>query len=153
MDIPRPEYPRPQFVRADWLCLNGDWEFEIDHGDSGLDRGLLARPLEQRIRVPFCPESPLSGVGYVDFMRAVWYRKRVTVPAEWDSRRVLLHFQAVDYDSTVWVNGQEVYRHRGGFSPFSVDLKGIANAGEEIEIVLRARDYEKGPIPRGKQSQ
>lgn len=153
MSVPRPEYPRPQFQRADWLNLNGEWEFEIDQGDSGFDRGLLTEKLSQKIQVPFCPESPLSGIGHVDFMRAVWYRKRVTVPGDWAGKRVLLHFQAVDYDATVWVNGTEIARHRGGFSPFTADLKGIARAGEEIEIVLRARDYADGPIPRGKQSQ
>ena len=152
MSMPRAEYPRPQFERPDWLCLNGEWEFEIDNGDSGLARGLLTRPLSGRITVPFCPESELSGVKHVDFMRAVWYRKRVTVPHDWRGREVLLHFQAVDYDATAWVNGKEVGRHRGGFSPFICALGGIAKAGEEIEIVLRARDDEHGPIPRGKQS-
>src|SRR5688572_1268342 len=111
MTIPRPEYPRPQFVRADWLCLNGEWEFEIDGGDSGLERGLVDRPLESRITVPFCPESELSGVGNVDFMPAVWYRREVRIPTEWAGRVVLLHFQAVDHDTTVWVNGVEVGRH------------------------------------------
>ncbi|MYH63741.1 MAG: beta-galactosidase, partial [Caldilineaceae bacterium SB0675_bin_29] len=75
MSIPRPEYPRPQFVRKDWLCLNGEWEFEIDQGDSGLERGLLGRSLGGRITVPFCPESKLSGVEDHDFLEAVWYRR------------------------------------------------------------------------------
>ena len=152
MSIPRPEYPRPQFQRSDWLNLNGEWEFEIDNGDSGLDRGLLTRELAQKITVPFCPESKLSGIEHVDFMRAVWYRKRVTIPSDWAGRRTLLHFGAVDYDATVWANGKEVARHRGGFSPFTVDLNGV-KAGEEVEIVLRARDDEHSPIARGKQSQ
>jgi len=153
MSIPRPEYPRPQFQRADWLNLNGEWEFEIDGGDSGIQRGLLTNPYTGKITVPFCPESQLSGVGHLDFMQAVWYRKRVTVPADWAGRNTLLHFQAVDYDATVWVNGKEVARHRGGFTPFSADLKGIAKAGEEIEIVLRARDYTNMPKAKGKQSE
>ena len=67
--IPRPEYPRPQFARADWLCLNGEWQFETDPGDSGLERGLLERELSGRILVPFCPESTLSGIHQLDFMR------------------------------------------------------------------------------------
>jgi len=71
MSIPRPEYPRPQFVRSDWLCLNGEWEFEIDNGDSGLERGLCDRPLTGKINVPFCPESILSGIHHEDFMEAV----------------------------------------------------------------------------------
>jgi beta-galactosidase/beta-glucuronidase len=153
MDIPRPEYPRPQFVRPDWLCLNGEWQFEIDAGDSGLERGLLQRELEGRILVPFCPESPLSGVHHTDFMNAVWYRRTVTIPDAWSGQRVLLHFQAVDYDATVWANGVEVGRHRGGFTPFACDLTGVASPGEAITLVVRARDDHRPPQPRGKQSQ
>ena len=153
MSIPRPEYPRPQFVRTDWLCLNGEWEFEIDQGDSGLERGLLGRPLAGSITVPFCPESRLSGVENDDFLEAVWYRRVVEIPGKWKGRRVLLHFQAVDYDATVWVNGHEVGRHRGGFSPFTCDLGGAAAPGERAEIVVRARDGHRDPQPRGKQAQ
>ncbi len=153
MSIPRPEYPRPQFVRADWLNLNGEWQFEIDHGDSGLKRGLRERELARRILVPFCPESELSGIANTDFMRAVWYRKQATIPAEWAGKQVLLHFQAVDYDATVWVNGVEVARHRGGYTPFTCNLRGIAKAGEAITIVVRARDDWQPSQPRGKQSQ
>ncbi len=151
-DMPRSEYPRPQFVRDDWLCLNGEWGFEIDRGDSGIHRGLLERELSGRITVPFCPESKLSGIEDHDYYNAVWYRHVATIPAEWAGKRVLLHFQAVDYDSTVWVNGVEVGRHRGGFSPFSCDLSGLAVAGDEITIVLRARDDGQTPQPRGKQA-
>jgi beta-galactosidase/beta-glucuronidase len=151
--IPRAEYPRPQFVRSDWLCLNGHWQFEIDQADSGLERGLLTRDLNDTILVPFCPESSLSGVENRDYLNAVWYRRTVTIPQDWGDRRILLHFQAVDYDTTVWVNAVEVRRHRGGFTPFSCDLLGVAKAGEEITIVVRARDDHRPPQPRGKQSQ
>jgi len=151
MKIPRPEYPRPQFVRPDWLNLNGEWEFEIDAGDSGLDRGLRDRKLEGKILVPFCPESKLSGVEHTDFLPAVWYRREAAIPKLWKNRRVLLHFQAVDYDATVWVNGQEVGRHRGGFTPFTCDLSRVVKAGEKAVIVVRARDYRDIPLPRGKQ--
>ena len=152
MSIPRPEYPRPQFVRTDWLCLNGTWQFEIDQGDSGLQRGLLERGLNAAITVPFCPESRLSGIENHDFLNAVWYRRSVTIPDAWAGRRVLLHFQAVDYDATVWVNGVEVGRHRGGFSPFTCDLDGAAAPGEEAVITVRARDTSEHPQPRGKQA-
>lgn len=152
MSVPRPEYPRPQFVRPEWLTLNGEWQFEADSGDSGFQRGLLTQELKEKITVPFCPESSLSGIGNVDFLNAVWYRRVVTIPQEWAGKRVLLHFQAVDYDTTVWVNGKEVARHRGGFTPFTADLRGIAQAGEEITIVLRARDHNWISQPRGKQS-
>lgn len=153
MSIPRSEYPRPQFVRADWLCLNGEWQFEIDAGDSGLERGLRDRDLSGTITVPFCPESPLSGVNCQDYMDAVWYRRTLALPAEWAGRNVVLHFQAVDYDATVWVNGVEVGRHRGGFTPFSCDLSRVAQPGEEVTIVVRARDTHRDPQPRGKQAQ
>ncbi|MCY3864725.1 MAG: beta-galactosidase [Chloroflexi bacterium] len=151
-DIPRSEYPRPQFVRDDWLCLNGEWGFEVDQGDSGIHRGLLKRALRDTITVPFCPESKLSGIENHDFYNAVWYRRQAIVPSEWAGKRILLHFQAVDYDSTVWVNGEEVGRHRGGFSPFSCDISEVADAGDEITIVLRARDDGQKPQPRGKQA-
>ncbi|GJF22617.1 glycoside hydrolase family 2 protein [Streptomyces sp. HO565] len=149
--VPRPEYPRPQFVRRDWLNLNGTWQFETDQGDSGLERGLLDRALTGEIIVPFAPESELSGVGDTDFLEAVWYRRRFTPPTEWAGRRVLLHFGAVDHDTTVWVNGTEVVRHRGGFTPFTADLGDLA-PGREVEITVRARDPKSGPQARGKQA-
>ena len=121
VDQPRPEHPRPQFVRERWLSLNGWWDFQLDQGDSGVERGLVEAPLGERILVPFAPESEASGIGDTDFLQAVWYRRTVTVPDGWDGR-VLLHFGAVDYDATVWVDGVEAGRHRGGFSSFTVDL-------------------------------
>lgn len=148
-EVPRAEYPRPQFERDEWLCLNGDWQFELDPGDSGLERGLLGRDLTGAIVVPFCPESKLSGIGDLDFHQAVWYRRRVSVPRSWAGRRVMLHFGAVDHDTTVWADGVEVGRHRGGFTPFSCDL---GPRQGEVEIVVRARDPKDTPQARGKQS-
>ena len=103
--------------------------------------------------MPFCPESELSGIGDHDFHEAVWYRRELTIPAAWAGRRALLHFQAVDYDATVWVDGVEVGRHRGGFSPFTCDLHGVAAPGDTVTLVLRARDTHRGAQPRGKQAQ
>jgi beta-galactosidase/beta-glucuronidase len=151
-ELPRAEYPRPQFTRAQWKCLNGTWQFEIDQGDSGLERGLLDRDLARSIVVPFAPESELSGIGTDDFLGAVWYRREVSIPSAWAGNRVLLHFQAVDYDATVWVNGHEVARHRGGFTPFSADITGVSSPGESATVVVRARDRVGGPQARGKQS-
>lgn len=150
--VPKPEHPRPQFVREDWLNLNGVWQFEIDAGDSGLERGLVTRDLEREILVPFAPESRLSGIEHVDFMEAVWYRRTVTIPAAWTGKKALLHFGAVDHDATVWVNGVEVARHRGGFTPFTADLSGVAGPGEEAVIVVRARDSRHEMQARGKQA-
>jgi len=151
-DVPRPEHPRPQLHRPTWLNLNGTWQFEIDGGDSGIDRGILERELEGEITVPFAPETEASGISTLDFLEAVWYRRTVTVPADWEGLRPILRFGAVDHDATVWANGQEVARHRGGFTPFSADLSGLARAGEEVEIVVRARDHRDALQARGKQS-
>jgi beta-galactosidase/beta-glucuronidase len=150
--MPRPEHPRPQFVREEWRCLNGWWGFEVDQGDSGLERGLLERELAGRILVPFCPEAPTSGIANTDRMAAVWYRRTFTVPPSWAGRRVLLHFQAVDHEATVWVNGREVARHRGGFTPFSCDLTGVVRPGVVSVVVVRARDPWWEPQARGKQA-
>jgi beta-galactosidase/beta-glucuronidase len=149
-EVPRPEHPRPTCVRPGWRNLNGQWEFEIDQGDSGLERGLRDRRLTGAITVPFAPESQASGVHVTDFLEAVWYARTVEIPAEWARSRVLLHFGAVDHDATVWVDGAEVARHRGGFTPFTADL-GV-RAGERVRIVVRARDTRHGPQARGKQS-
>ncbi len=151
-NVPKPEYPRPQMVRDRWLCLNGTWQFEVDRGDSGLERGLRSRELDSEILVPFAPESEASGIGDVDFLTAVWYRRTVQIPQDWAGDTVLLHFGAVDHDATVWVNDVEVARHRGGFTPFHADLRGVVSAGEEATIVVRARDPRSGPQARGKQS-
>jgi beta-galactosidase/beta-glucuronidase len=149
-EVPRPEHPRPTCVRPSWLSLNGRWEFEIDQGDSGLERGLRDRPLTSGITVPFAPESAASGVHVTDFLEAVWYARTVEIPAEWAGSRVLLHFGAVDHDATVWADGAEVVRHRGGFSPFTADLGD--RAGRTVRIVVRARDTHHGPQARGKQA-
>lgn len=150
----KPEHPRPQFARKNWVNLNGQWEFEVDPGDSGRERGLLDRQLADSIEVPFAPESKMSGIENTDFLNAVWYRKTLTVPSEWkdDDIRPVLHFGAVDHDTTVWVNGVEVARHRGGFTPFDADLDGVVGAGEEATVVVRARDLRGMPQARGKQA-
>ena len=150
--IPRPEYPRPQLVRADWLNLNGYWQFEADPGDSGIDRGLRERDLEGRILVPFAPESRASEIETVDLLHAIWSGRTLQIPAEWAGRNALLHFGAVDHDATVWANGIEVVRHRGGFSSFTGSLAGIAVAGDEVTIVVRSGDFPSPPQARGKQA-
>ena len=95
---PRPEYPQPQFERENWVNLNGEWQFAFDFGKSGLDRHFEERDaLDQTITVPFCPESELSGIGYKDFIPAVWYLREISLTKEQLSGRVLIHFGAVDY--------------------------------------------------------
>ena len=135
-NIPRSEYPRPQFVREGWMNLNGVWQFEIDHGDSGRKRGLMEKEkLDSEILVPFCPESQLSGIGYTDFMRAVWYRRSFALPAEAKDKRVILHFGAVDYLTEVWINGKSVGTHKGGYTSFSFDITDALCEGENTLVL------------------
>ncbi len=150
--VPRPEYPRPQFTRQDWQCLNGVWQFEIDKADSGYERGLVRGELSGEILVPFAPESELSGVGASDFLEAVWYRRTAEVPRDWAGRRTLLHFQAVDHDATVWIDGVEAGRHRGGFTGFGIDITELTEPGQPFTVTVRARDSRHGSQARGKQS-
>ena len=151
--IPRPEYPRPQMRRESWLSLNGIWQFEIDPGLSGEEKGWVSgRDFPREILVPFCPESELSGIGKRDFMPSVWYRRSFRVSGDWDEKRVWLHFGGVDYQATVWVNGHLAGSHRGGYTPFAFDITEFLKR-EDNELVLRAVDDTRSPTqPTGKQS-
>ncbi|MHB0878413.1 MAG: glycoside hydrolase family 2 protein [Anaerolineae bacterium] len=152
-DMPRPEYPRPQMVRDRWLNLNGRWQFELDPGRSGRSRGLpQAERLAGEIVVPFCPESSLSGIGNVDFMPAVWYRRTVVLPENWHDSRILLHFGAVDYDTWVYVNGREAGFHRGGYTSFNFEVTDLLVPGENVISVYAEDETPSGLQPSGKQS-
>lgn len=151
--MPRPEYPRPQFVRDTWMNLNGIWQFEIDHGASGRARGLVDKEtLDGTITVPFCPESELSGVNHKDFMAAVWYRRTFTLPEAAAGRRVLLHFGAVDYRCEAWINGKSVGVHEGGFASFTFEITAALKPGENTLVVCAEDDVRSGRQPGGKQS-
>ena len=156
MTMPRPEYPRPQFVREAWLNLNGPWAFAFDPGLSGEERGLPAGEGPDRGRtgfireivVPFCPESALSGIADVDFHLGVWYRRTVRVPEEWSGQRVLLHVGACDHDARVWVNGRQAGWHSGGFTPFALDVTSLLARGDNA-VVIEARDDTRSPLQAG----
>ena len=109
--FPRPEHPQPMFKRDNWQNLNGEWLFEFDFGTSGAERRLFkpesAEEYTKKIKVPFCPESELSGIGYKDFIPAVWYKRSITVTEEQLKGRVLLHFGAVDYACDIYINGKK----------------------------------------------
>jgi beta-galactosidase/beta-glucuronidase len=152
-DIPRPEHPRPQWLRDDWLNLNGEWEFAEDPDLSAESKGWASgHQLSGRILIPFAPESPLSGIGKTDFMPCVWYRRHFRLPEKWAHRLVWLHFGAVDCEATVWVNGRLAGQHRGGYSSFSFDITAHLRAGDN-ELVVRAVDDTRSPLqPSGKQS-
>ena len=113
-------YPRPQLERDEWTSLNGDWEFAIDREA----RWTLPAQVDwdSHIEVPFSPETPASGVGDTGFYNAVWYRRTFDAPGLAEGRHLLLHFGAVDYCATVWVNGRLAVTHEGGYTPFCVDI-------------------------------
>ena len=154
MNIPRSEYPRPQFVRDAWRNLNGEWSFEFDFGLSALERGRQnATGFDRKILVPFCPESDLSGVGYKDFFEGICYHRLLEIPEQWNGRRIILHFGGVDYECHCFIDGKEVGVHYGGSVSFSFDVTAFVQAGQSHNLVLVVRDFlRKGVQPSGKQS-
>ena len=150
--LPRTDYPRPQWKRREWMSLNGKWDFAFDFSDSGRERGMMEDgEYPHAILVPFCPESRLSGIGYTDFIPAVWYRRTVKLDSIPEGR-ALIHFGAVDYECTLWVNGKETGSHRGGYASFEFDITEALRVGENT-LVLHARDDQRsGRQPFGKQS-
>ena len=155
MTIPRPEHPNPQFERAGWMNLNGEWAFEIDNGRSGQARGLYRENavLQDQILVPFCPESRLSGIEHKDFMYGVWYQRKVMLTKEQLTGRVVLHFGAADYKTYVYVNGSLAGTHKGGYVSFRFDITSQVYAGENVLTVYCEDDTRDPMIPRGKQSE
>ena len=154
MTQPRPEHPRPQFQRDEWINLNGEWDFAFDFGKSGVEQGWPADPsdLDKTIVVPFCPESKLSGIGHTDFIPAVWYHRTIETPRDWSGKRVFLNFGGVDYDCRAWVNGQPVGRHYGGSSSFSFEITSALRAGENDLVICAQDDIRSGVQAGGKQS-
>ncbi|MGD0782986.1 MAG: sugar-binding domain-containing protein [Candidatus Aminicenantales bacterium] len=151
--VARPEYPRPEFVRSEWLNLNGPWGFAIDLSDTGEERGLAGGAgFDRTIMIPFAPESSLSGIGNLDFMAAVWYKRMFRIPESWKGRRVFLNFEAVDYKATVWINGHKAGEHEGGYTPFSLDITDALVGGDNTVIVRARDDTRSGLQPSGKQS-
>ena len=116
--------------------LNGEWEFEIDNGKSGIDRKFFERnALDGKITVPFCPESELSGIGNKDFMDCVWYRREFEIPEYAKGSQLILHFGAVDYHAIVYINGAFVGEHKGGYTGFSFDItKYLKDSGNFITL-------------------
>ena len=151
--IPRSEHPRPDFCRKNWQNLNGEWEFYNDLSASGAERKVYEQTmLPQKIIVPFCPESKLSGIRFVDFMPAVWYAKNVSLTDEQLKGRVLWHFGACDYKTAIYVNGQKAGEHTGGYTSFSFDITPYLQAGENRLIVHAIDDVRSHKQPAGKQS-
>jgi beta-galactosidase/beta-glucuronidase len=142
-------YPRPQLERKHWRSLNGEWDFAID------SEAVWQHPDDVKwsrsIQVPFAPETPASGIGDTGFYRAVWYRRTIELEQSPGDSRTLLHFGAVDYAATVWVNGAEVGNHEGGYTPFTVDVTPFTNDGALVIAVRAFDDPADLSQPRGKQ--
>jgi hypothetical protein len=150
--VPRPEHPRPDRMRPRWYNLNGLWEFAFDPDDRGLQAGWNAgEPLPGRIVVPFCPESLFSGVYDEDFHPVCWYARCFDLPRNLRGQRLRLHFGAVDYRTDVWLNGQHLGQHEGGYDPFDFEVTAQVKPTQN-RLVVRAHDDPWEAKPRGKQS-
>ena len=135
-DCPLPEYPRPQLERERWLNLNGLWQFNVLPKEEEVNRDFPGL-----IQVPYPVESALSGVGRPVYGgEKIWYKRLFSVPADWSSERIILHFGAVDWQANVYVNGQFQVEHTGGYTPFSVDITDVVNLDGENEIVVVVYD-------------
>ena len=154
MDIANPTsshgYPRPQFRRNEWFSLNGAWDFAID------SEARWRKPehvdWKQVIDVPFAPETQASGIADTGFYRACWYRRNFEAPHLENGQRLILHFGAVDYEATVWINGNIVVRHIGGYTPFQADITDfLAESGPQTVVVWAQDDPHDLAKPRGKQ--
>jgi beta-galactosidase/beta-glucuronidase len=152
-NVPRSEHPNPIFMRADWQTLNGRWEFEFDDENRGLAERWFAgaKKFSRTIQVPYAFQSKLSGIGDPAFHDVVWYARAVQIPANFRGKRTMLNFGAVDYEATVWVNGDRAGDHRGGHVGFALDITDYLKQGENT---ITVRVFDPGTdrsIPRGKQ--
>jgi beta-galactosidase/beta-glucuronidase len=142
-------YPRPQLQREHWYSLNGSWEFAFDPD------GVWKQPADVhwngRIAVPFAPEAPASGVNAAGFFRACWYGNRFKLPERSTQERWILHFGAVDWHATVWVDGAYLGEHQGGYTPFQFDITDFVTQAECVVVVRAEDDPHDLTKPRGKQ--
>jgi beta-galactosidase/beta-glucuronidase len=143
-------YPRPQLVRKEWFCLDGEWDFALDLQGSCETPGDVT--WGGKIKVPFSPESPASGIGDTRLFRGCWYRREFEPPELAEGECLLLHFAAVDYKARVWVNGEFCVEHEGGYTPFLVDITDFRKAtGPQVIVVGVNDDGSDLAKPRGKQ--
>ncbi|HEY5587091.1 MAG TPA: glycoside hydrolase family 2 TIM barrel-domain containing protein [Ruminiclostridium sp.] len=152
--IPRPEHPRPDFERENWLNLNGAWSFTFDDDNLDVEGNSLindSKVFNKTIIVPFSWTSPLSGINE-DKKGTGWYRKTSDWSNYPENSRIFLNFGAVDYTSYIWVNGVLVGSHTGGYSNFELEITSVWKRDEENQIVVRTEDTDESYQQRGKQS-
>lgn len=152
--ILRNEHPRPDRVRARWQTLNGEWDFAFDANKVGQkEKWYRTGAFDQRIQVPFAYQTVLSGIHSQEHVDVVWYARDVEIPSDMQSLRRLLHFGAVDYRADVWLDGQYLGGHEGGYTPFSFDITDLTQEGAgPFRLVVRCEDRLDFDQPRGKQS-
>ena len=150
-NIPLPEHPRPDFERADWQNLNGEWAFAFDADDLGLEAGWAngARAFAEKITVPFPWGSKLSGLE--DKADIGWYQREITVPASWRNKRTFITIGASDWETHVWLDGKLLGSHRGGYTPFSFELTEFLEYGTAQDLVIRVDDKRRDFTLYGKQ--
>lgn len=142
----RAEYPNPQFQRNSYVCLNGEWEFEIrKNGDK------MNTSLSSKIEVPFCPESKLSGIHNTEFITDCIYSREIEVRNADLEGRLVLHFGAVDYKAEVYVNGVKAGAHTGGYTAFEIEIASFVKVGKN-RITVAVHDDIAENVPSGKQS-
>lgn len=149
--VPLSEYPRPQLRRTDWMCLNGLWDYI--GGKNVSDALNPEKPISfegrvDKIRVPYCPESVLSGIQRNQEIN-MWYHRSFEIPEAWQHKQIVLHFEAVDHDATIFVNGQKAGMHAGGYDSFSLNISSFLKKGTN-SLVIAAYDPNDGKAPSGK---
>jgi len=150
-DIPFPEYPRPQLQRADWLCLNGKWDYQGGPATTNAlapEKPIAFTGKTEQILVPYCPESVLSGIQRKQEIN-MWYRRKFTIPASWKNRQIIIHFDAAAHNTTLFVNGHKAGTHAGNYDAFSFDITQYLVAGDNT-LVAAVQDLNDGRVPSGK---
>ncbi len=157
--LPKNEHPTPQFMRNDWMNLNGVWTYTINmrppyfSDKRSYNHEEHSTGFEKTILVPFAPESELSTVGYKDMIFSIFYHRTLQIPETYGGKKILLHFGAVFYHAEIFIDGVEVGFHDGGSTPFTVDITAYVRVGGEHNLVVKATsNLQDGSIPSGKQS-
>ena len=155
----RNAYPRPQFQRDEWVCLNGEWTYTLSRksfcyrNEDINPRRVNSTGFDKKINVPFAPETELSGAMENELINGIYYHRKLEIPSAWENKKILLHFGAVFYHAEVYIDGKQAGFHDGGSSSFTVDITGFVKSGAESNLVVKATaDLQDGSIPSGKQS-